>query len=127
MTAQRPRNTYITDSVQTASPQRLLVMLYDRLILDLDRALLAIDATDRSASHDALVHAQDIIAELQASLNVEVWPAGKHLAAVYDYVTERLVEANIKQDVAIVTECRDLLEPLRSAWREAAGLAVNAA
>ena len=127
MTGQRPRNTYITDSVQTASPQRLLVMLYDRLILDLDRALLAIAADDRTATHDALLHAQDIVTELHTSLNLEVWPAGKHLAAVYEYVNERLVEANIKKHAGLVQECRDLLDPLRSAWREAAGIAVNAA
>lgn len=127
MTGQRPRNRYLTDSVQTASPQRLLVMLYDRLVLDLDRALLAIAKNEQQTAHDCLVHAQDIILELRTSLDLEVWPAGANLAAIYDYVVDRLVFANVQKDPAPVQECKDLLEPLREAWREAAGLGVNAA
>src|SRR5690348_9567881 len=52
------RNRYVSDSVETMSPGRLIVALYDRALLDLDRARVAIEANDVSAAHDALVHAQ---------------------------------------------------------------------
>jgi flagellar secretion chaperone FliS len=116
------RSRYVTDSVETMSPARLLVALYDRLALDLDRADAAIEQHDISGAHHALVHAQEIVSELLNTLDLDVWPAGAGLADVYQYVIERLVHANVHKDAHAVAECRSILEPLRDAWRQAAGL-----
>ena len=122
MTQQAMANSYLSDAVFTASPQRLVVMLYDRVLLDFDRAQSAIAAHDHSAAHNALVHAQDIVAELRATLDVEIWPVGEALVAIYDFVLRQLVEANLRKETRFVVECRDLLAPLRDTWREIAGL-----
>jgi flagellar protein FliS len=119
-------NSYLSDAVLTASPQRLVVMLYDRVLLDFDRALAALAGNDGAAAHEALVHAQDIVGELRATLDVEIWPAGHALVAVYDYVLRLLVEANVRKDARLVVDCRELMTPLRDTWRDIAGISAAA-
>jgi flagellar protein FliS len=114
------RARYLGDTIATASPQTLLVMLYDRLALDLERAEEALVAKDREAAHGQLMHAQEIVLELRASLNVEVWDGGPRLAALYAWLLGELIQANLKGDVRRVRDCRKVVEPLRDAWREAA-------
>jgi flagellar protein FliS len=114
------RARYMGDTVATASPQQLLVMLYDRLALDLERAEEALVAGNKEVSHAQLLHAQEIVLELRASLQVDVWEGGPRLAALYSWVLGELMKANLKGDVRRVRDCRQVVEPLRDAWREAA-------
>lgn len=115
------RARYLGDSVTTASPQTLLVMLYDRLALDLERAETALQEGDRQAAGSQLQHAQDIVFELRASLQVDLWEGGPRLAALYGWLITELVQANVKGDLRRVGDCRRVVEPLRDAWRQAAG------
>jgi flagellar protein FliS len=114
------RARYMGDSVATASPHQLLVMLYDRLALDLERAEQALVDGDREQSHEQLTHAQEIVLELRASLDVDIWEGGPRLAALYAWLVGELIQANVKRDVRRVRDCRKVVEPLRDAWREAA-------
>jgi flagellar protein FliS len=114
------RARYLGASVSTASPQQLLVMLYDRLALDLERAEVGLTSGEQETARENLVHAQEIILELRASLNVEVWEGGPRLAALYSWLVGELIQANLKSDVRRVRDCRSVVEPLRDAWREAA-------
>jgi len=114
------RNLYNRDSVLSASPARILTMLYDRLLLDLQRAETAQRQEDWSTAGPCLLHAQEIVAELIGSLRPEVWDGGPGLLALYGYVTQNLVAANVRHDIAKTRECIVLLEPLRTAWHEAA-------
>jgi flagellar protein FliS len=120
MSAPALRARYLRESVATASPQQLLVMLYDRLALDLERAETALTAGDRSGAGERLGHAQEIVLELLSSLQVEAWEGGPRLAALYSWLLSELIQANIKGDVRRVRDCRQVVEPLRDAWREAA-------
>ena len=114
------RARYLGDTVATASPQQLLVMLYERLALDLERAEDALVAAQRETAHHQLIHAQQIVLELRASLRPEVWEGGPRLAALYAWLVGELIQANLKGDVRRVRDCRRVVEPLRDAWREAA-------
>jgi flagellar protein FliS len=114
------RSRYLGDKVATASPQQLLVMLYDRLALDLERAEEALVAKDREEAHGQLVHAQDIVLELASSLQVDAWEGGPRLAALYNWLHGELVLANVKGDRRRVADARRIVEPLRDAWHEAA-------
>jgi flagellar secretion chaperone FliS len=114
------RARYLGDAVTTASPQRLLVMLYDRLALDLDRAEQALTSGDRAEANEQLQHAQEIVLELQASLRVDIWDGGPRLAALYTWLLSELMRANVKGSARVVADCRRIVEPLRDAWREAA-------
>lgn len=114
------RNPYLDSSVSTASPGRLLVMLYDRLVLDLGQAEEALRAGDRETGSDRLMHAQEIIMELRSTLDMSVWDGAPGLAALYSFLFSEMVKANVKADADIAASCRTLIEPLRDAWREAA-------
>jgi flagellar protein FliS len=125
MTAQAMRARYAADSVGTASPARLLTMLYDRLVRDLSLAEAAIATGDAQAAHNELVHAQAIIQELSASLDVDAWEGGPGLAQLYTFVQQELVAANVAKDADRVAGCRNLIEPLRDAWHQAASEAAR--
>ncbi|MEZ0493711.1 flagellar export chaperone FliS [Kineococcus sp. TBRC 1896] len=121
MTYGRQANRYLGDSLATASPTALLVMLYDRLLLDLRRAEQAQREQDRETAHVNLVHAQAIVQELQASLKVDAWEGGTGLMALYTWVLSELTAANVDCDAERTARCRvETVEPLAEAWREAA-------
>jgi flagellar protein FliS len=121
MTMSAQRSQYNRDAILSASPVRLLTMLYDRLLLDLGRAEKAHSAEDWPVASSNLLHAQAIISELTSSLKVELWDGGQGLLSLYNYTTSLLVMANVKRDAASIRESIELLEPLARAWHEAAG------
>jgi flagellar protein FliS len=125
MTSPQLRNRYLQDSVNTASPGRLLVMLYDRLVMDLIQGEEALRSDDRNLSAERLTHAQEILLELRTTLNVDAWSGAPGLASLYSFLITELIQANIKRDADKVVACRALIEPLRDAWREAASLAAT--
>jgi flagellar protein FliS len=114
------RARYLAETVATASPARLLVMLYDRLVLDLAQAEDALHASDRETAADKLLHAQDIVLELRTSLRLDVWEGAAGLAQLYGFLITEMIKANVQQDPAVAASCRAIVEPLRDAWREAA-------
>ena len=114
------RSCSLGDSVATASPQRILVMLYDRLVLDLERAEIALDTGDRVEAAAQIQHAQDIVFELRESLRVDAWEGGPRLAALYSWMITELVQAGVKRDRKRVSPCRQIAQPLREAWPQAA-------
>ena len=120
MPLQDARRLYLSDSVATASAPRLLVLLYERLVRDLVDAERSIGEHDIEGTNKALIHAQDILVELRSSLDKSQWGPATRLDAIYVFLLERLVKANITKDASIVRSCRRLVEPLCDAWREAA-------
>jgi flagellar protein FliS len=114
------RSQYNRDAVLSASPVRLLTMLYDRLLLDLERAEAAQEQELWSLASENLIHAQAIVSELMSSLKVDAWDAGHGLLALYGYVSSSLIGANVHRDIGRTRESIALLEPLRQAWHEAA-------
>jgi len=115
------RERYTADAVMSATPARLLTMLYDRLLLDLSRAEAAHETRSWAVASSNLLHAQDIVTELTSSLKPELWDGGDRLLALYNYVAGALIDGNVKRDTARIREAIELLEPLRQAWHEAAG------
>jgi flagellar protein FliS len=114
------RAQYTREAVTTASPARLLIMLYDRLVRDLVTAETALAARDIAKASSELVHAQQIILELRTSLDLDTWDGAAGLADLYTYLHTELVGANLHKDTARVTACREIIEPLRDTWRQAA-------
>ena len=125
-TAHSARARYTNDAVSTASPARLLLMLFDRLVRDLVTAEDAIARRDVPAAHDELLHAQAILLELDRTLDHSAWSGAQGLSDLYVFLHAELVAANLTKDVERVRVVRDLVEPLRETWREAALAAVTA-
>ena len=120
MAAPNLRDRYLQDTINTASPGKLLVMLYDRMIMDLQTGEQALRDNDRDLATEKIQHAQEIILELLTTLHVDEWEGAPGLANLYGFILTELIGANIARDPDRVASCRTLLEPLRDAWREAA-------
>ncbi|WP_432519345.1 flagellar export chaperone FliS [Kineococcus sp. SYSU DK006] len=117
----RSANRYLNDGLETATPATLLVMLYDRLVLDLERAEQAQRSGDRETAHKNLVHAQDIVLELRTSLKADAWEGGESLQALYTWLLQELPAANVGGDAERTAACRtQVVEPLAQTWRQAA-------
>ncbi len=123
MNASMIRNRYVGASVDTASPARLVTMLYDRLVRDLLTAEAALAGSDLEGANNGLIHAQEVVWELAAGLDATKWSGGPALAALYQFMLDELLAANVKKDADKVISVRNLVEPLQDAWHQAAELA----
>jgi flagellar protein FliS len=121
------KNAYMNNSVATASPERLLIMLCDRLVLDVQRGLEAQRAGNVPEAHNQLVHAQEIVVHLRSTLRVEAWDGGPGLASMYDWLHNQLIKANMSKDPEVTAGCLSLVEDLADTWRTAALQAAQAA
>ncbi len=117
--ALRAQQRYREEAILSASPQRLLTMLYDRLVLDVERGEAAQLRGDWDTANTELQHAQQIVVELAGSLSDD-WAGSADLRAVYGFLTRTLIGANIGRDAVRTRECLELLLPLRDAWHAAA-------
>lgn len=114
------RAAYATNSVATAGPEQLLVLVYDRLLRDLTLAEEAQRDGRRDLAHNELVHAQALLAELMSSLDPTAWDGGPGLMALYTWMMSELVQANITGDASRTATCRGFVADLAEAWRTAA-------
>jgi flagellar protein FliS len=123
-TTERALNAYSALEVETgvtnASPQRLVIMLYDGALKATFAAKAAILHGDTAAKGEAISKAISIIDEgLRAALDQEAGgEIAANLAALYDYIASRLLYANLKNDQGSLDECARLLSELRGAWEE---------
>jgi flagellar secretion chaperone FliS len=110
---------YASDAAATVSPHRLLTMLYDRLATDLGTAHEAMLREDWATSGQRIANASEILLELHATLDTAAWPDGEGLARLYLWMVGELMQAGVRRSADRVADCRDLVVPLRDAWRQA--------
>ncbi len=110
--------TYETNHVTTATPEKLLVMLYEGAIKFLRMAELAIDDKNIERRSHNLVKAQDILFELRVTLNHDVGEIADNLEQLYEYMYHQLVQANIKNNKSLVIEVREMLTELKEIWKQ---------
>jgi len=118
--ADRAKAEYLRKSVQSATPAQLVVMLFDRALLDLARAERAQEQSDFAEASTQLIHAQAIVAELASALNTETWDGAEQLLGIYNFVGSEMVRANVEGDVRRTRECIRILEPIADGFRQAA-------
>jgi flagellar protein FliS len=113
-------NVSIETGITSASPHKLIVMLYDGALVALLSAKTNIAAGNIAAKGSAISKAISIIDNgLRASLDKEAGgEIAANLDALYDYMSRRLLHANLKNDVTIIDEVHGLLADLRGAWVE---------
>lgn len=110
-------NAYKQNSVTTASPGELTLMLYNGCLKFLTIAKKAMLDKNIEAKNTNLQKAQAIITELMVTLDMNV-PISKEIQPLYDYMNRRLLEANIKNDPAIIDEVAGLVTEFRDTWKE---------
>ena len=116
---------YQKSSIETASREQILIMLYDGCIQFLNKAkyLLENDIKNIEDIHKNLVGAQNIIQEFINTLDHEVAPQlTANLESLYEYFIRRLIQANMKKDVSAVQEVLRLVKSLRDTWVKAVEL-----
>lgn len=109
---------YQKTSVETTTPGKLLLMLYDGMVKYLRNAGEAINKQDIPAAHSNIVATQNILVELMATLNMD-YKISQNLLALYEFMYNQLVEANIKKDSQLLMEVQELVMDLRQTWDQA--------
>lgn len=110
-------NAYKQNSVTTASPGDLTLMLYNGCLKFLNRAKQAINEKNIEDRNHFIQRSQAIIAELMSTLNMNI-EISKQMLPLYEYMNRRLTEANIKNDPAIIEEVEGLVTEFRDTWKE---------
>ncbi|RXM78534.1 flagellar export chaperone FliS [Clostridium tetani] len=126
MYANNAYNTYKTNSVNYASKEQLLLMVLDGAVKFSKIAKQGIEEKDIVKAHENIIKTQNIFYELMATLDVEQggqW--AENLMRIYDFIVQKLLEANIKKDVKVMNEIIPLIEDIRDTWHEAYKIAKN--
>ncbi len=121
-----PLNAYRQTRVKTAGQGRLIVMLYDEAIKQLDHAGQELKKSESKLDtvHNCIVKTQDIITELMASLDFEKGgDIAQNLYNLYMFFNQQLMEANIQKKPENLKEIRNLMSELREAWSSIEGKA----
>jgi len=114
-----PAASYRQIAAESASPLELVVMLYDRAIVDLQRAMTAVEAHDIQQRTNHLNHFFSILAQLEGSLDQERGgQVAKDLARFYQYARAQAFDASSKNSKEILSELCEHFSTLRDAWRE---------
>lgn len=117
-----PQDEYLKQGILTANPVELVIMLYDGLKKNL---LLAKRAMTKGMSpavtHDYLMKAQAIVAELINSLNMSV-EMSRELLTLYDYMLYSMIEINTKKEPELVDALVEIVQDLKGAWEELGGM-----
>ncbi len=117
-------HAYRHTSVKTASQGRIIVMLYDEAVRQIDLALRLLDDQTRQLDlvNNAVVKAQDVVTELIVSLDLEKGgELAQNLLRLYLFFNDRLMEGNIRKEAAPLKEIRALMVNLRDAWKQIEG------
>lgn len=113
----------VETGVEAASPHQLIVMLFDGALLAISNAGLQMQQQNPAAKGQSISRAIDIISSgLKASLDKDKGgELAQNLDALYDYMCNRLLQANLRNDKLALDEVSRLLADIRSAWVEIAG------
>ncbi len=107
--------------IRTASPEKLVVLLYEGALRQARGARDAHEQGDVGRRGAAISRSLAIVAELQQSLDLEAGgEIARNLRALYFFVTDRLLEANVTNRMEALEEAIGVLETLHEAWAEIA-------
>lgn len=109
-------NVYKNNSVNYASKEQLLLMLVDGAVKFAKVARQAMVDKDVKKAHENIVKTEDIFTELMVTLDTSAGKWAENMFAVYRFINEKLFEANMKKDVAIMDEVMPLIEDVREIW-----------
>lgn len=110
--------TYQQNSVTTAPPEKLVLMLYDGALRFIAEGKEAIARGELARANTSLGNAQKILNELRISLNFQAGEMALNLERLYEYMHYLLIQANIKKDPQFLTEVTELLSKIRATWSQ---------
>ena len=119
MLAHNPYARYRQIETETADGLDLVIMLYRGAIRMLGQAEDAIAGRNMGEAHNWLMRVQDIVHELNLTLNLDAGDIARNLRRLYDYMLERLVDANTSKNLTPLREVKALLNDLLDGWLDA--------
>ncbi|WP_058306731.1 flagellar export chaperone FliS [Gracilibacillus massiliensis] len=108
---------YQNNSVNTASPGELTLMLYNGCLKFIKQAKKAIENEEHETKNVMIQKTQNIIRELMVTLDQEA-PITKEIIPLYDFAYHALTQANIKNDVDQLEQAREIIQDFRDTWKE---------
>lgn len=117
-----PHQAYKQNSVNTAKPGELTLLLYNGCLKFMKLAKIAIQENNIEQRNINLIKAQNVIQELMLTLNMDV-EISKSMMQMYDYIFQRLIEANTKNSIEIIDEVEGYVMEFRNTWKEVIQLA----
>lgn len=108
---------YNNNKVLTAAPAELTLMLYEGAIKFCNIAIVGIEQKDVSKAHGNIIKTERIIDHLRMTLDM-TYPVAQDFERVYEYLSKRLIEANVKKDTDILKEVLEHLHSIRDTWKE---------
>ena len=109
---------YKRQQIMTATPEALTLMLYNGCLKFIDEGIQSVKDKKWEDANTSLQKAQNIISEFRITLDMD-YDISKQLMPLYNYTYDRLVEGNIKSDVAMLEEAKGIIKELRDAWAQA--------
>lgn len=122
MSVINPYQTYQQNSVMTASPQELTLMLYNGCLKFIRLSKKAMAEKNYEAKNTNIIKAQNIIQELRITLNQDI-EISTSMAQLYEYMYTRLIEANMKNNLETLEEVEGYVVELRDTWKQVMELA----
>jgi flagellar secretion chaperone FliS len=117
MALNNPYQAYQSNSVTTASPGELTLMLYNGCLKFIHLAKTAIQNKNIEDKNTNILKAQNIVHELMVTLKTDSSVA-KDMLSLYDYAYHRLIEANINRDSSILNEVETIITEFRDTWKQ---------
>ena len=117
MAMNNPYQAYETNSVTTASPGELTLLLYNGCLKFINLAKHAMENKNIEEKNENIQKAQNIVTELMLTLNTDIEVA-KSMMQLYDYAQRRLIEANTKNDLDILKEVEGIIVEFRDTWKQ---------
>lgn len=116
-----PQSVYRQTAVETASPEKLLLMLYAGAVKFLRQAEMALEEKKYEEAHNCLTRVSDIIIELNVTLDLEKGgEIAVNLRRLYVFYFGEIAKANLKKDAAFLQPVILFFESFRDVWMEAA-------
>ena len=112
-------NIYKSNSINYASKEQLLLMLVDGAAKFAKIGRQAILDKDIEKAHTNLIKTQDIFVELMTSLDTSKGDWTNDLMSIYEFIYNKLVDANFKKDIKVLDEVMPLIEQIRDMWNQA--------
>ncbi len=119
-----PYQAYQQNSVMTASPQELTLMLYNGCLKFLKMAKKALVDKNFEEKNTNFIKAQNIIQEFRSTLDPEA-AISADLEQLYEYIYNLMVTANMQNDLAALEEAEGYVLDLRDTWKQAMGQVKN--
>ena len=117
MSMPNPYQAYRQNSVNTAIPGELTLMLYDGCLKFIRLAKEAINQENIEEKNKNIQKAQNIITELMVTLDMK-YEISKQIMPLYDFVRSKLIEANVKNSVQSLEEAETIVTEFRDTWKE---------